>query len=77
MSLSCEEQRFFQRMYWVRLSFHVAAVGVLVYWLRTPVTLLDWTIFLVILFCLDRVVTASVVTVGYWFWRKAFGHKYD
>jgi len=77
MSLPSEEQRFFRRMYWVSYSIQIVTGVALAFGLRSPTTAVDWIIFFGIFFCLGRVVAETVTVVGFWFWRRAFGRKYE
>jgi hypothetical protein len=72
-----EEQRFFRKMYWICYSIEVVAWIAINFSLRSPTTVLDWCIYLAIFFCVGRLVAETVAVVGYRFWRKAFGHKYE
>lgn len=74
--LSPEERSFYQRLHWIQYTLQFAVGVLMVHLLPSPKATLDWWIFFGILLCANRVVFHVVVSVGFRFWRRAFGHKY-
>lgn len=77
MGPSMKEMQFYKRLHQIQHTLQFF-VGVLtVHYLPDPKTTMGWWLFFGILLCASRIVFHTVVSVGFHYWRRAFGHKYS